>query len=146
MTIYLPADLGFGADLIPADGGMALQVDWGVVAPSINSMQAAFGKLGSIMANLRQVLVNIKLDPTLSDRGQMDKSNAATDTALRSIDTLQASVQTAGQAVEDRLNLNESSAVAPVPTDPTLQLLAEQQLQRAWNRLLRPLHAIPAMC
>jgi hypothetical protein len=60
MTYYSPQDLTFGADLIPADAGTALLVDWGMVSPNIKSMQDAFPKLGSIMSNLRQVLVNIK--------------------------------------------------------------------------------------
>jgi hypothetical protein len=142
MTFYSPQDLAFGADLIPVDAGYQLQADWNKVSPSIKTMQDAFPALGTIMAGLRQVLVNIKLDATLSDRGQMDKFNAAFDTALRSIDALQASFQAAGQAVEDQLNVMEASATAPAPTDPTLQLLAEQQLQRAWNRLVRQLDAI----
>src|SRR5258707_15064829 len=142
MTFYSPQDLAFGPELLPADAGYQLQADWGVVAPNIKTMQDAFPKLRTILANLRQVHVNINLDPVLSDRGRKDKLNATTQQALAQIDALQAEFQAAAKAVEDRLNVMEASTVGPAPTDPTLQLLAEQQLQRAWNRLVRQLDAI----
>src|SRR5258706_10749049 len=142
MTFYSPQDLAFGPDLLPNDAGYQLQADWGVVAPNIKTMQDAFPKLRTILANLRQVHVNINLDPELSDRGRKDKLNATTQQALAQIDALQAEFQAAAKAVEDRLNVMEASTVGPAPTDPTLQLLAEQQLQRAWNRLVRQPDAI----
>ncbi len=142
MTFYSPQDLAFGPDLLPTDAGYQLQADWGMVSPNIKTMQDAFPKLRTILANLRQVHVNINLDPVLSDRGRKDKLNATTQQALAQIDALQAEFQAAAKAVEDRLNVMEASTVGPAPTDPTLQLLAEQQLQRAWNRLVRQLDAI----
>jgi AraC-like DNA-binding protein len=112
---------------------------WGSVQPIVARLRAVPEQAATMAIAVRTQITQIAMDNRLSTTGKRDAETAARNQGLQQLDAL------AQRAKDDVATLQRAidRALATTPTDPQAQLLRELQLQRAWQRALRLLDAMP---